>query len=59
MPDWLGNLLGLAAGGGIGAYVAIRADLAALMVKAEIALESANSAHGRIDQHLQSEREKK
>lgn len=56
MPEWLGNLLGLMAGGGIGAYAAIRADLAALRVKAEIALEAANSAHSRIDQHLGREK---
>lgn len=48
MPDWITQLVGyagvLAAG-----YAAIRADLAALNVKAERALEAADSAHRRID----------
>ena len=52
MPDWLINLVALAGAGGIGAYAAVRADLAALKVRAEMALDAANDAHRRIDQHL-------
>lgn len=52
MPDWLVNLIALAGAGGIGAYAAVRADLAALKVTAQGALSSATRAHERIDQHL-------
>jgi hypothetical protein len=36
-------------GVGVGAYAAIRADLAALHVKADAAAKSADQAHARID----------
>lgn len=52
MPEWLINLIALAGAGGIGAYAAVRADLAALKVRAETAFASAVRAHERIDQHL-------
>jgi hypothetical protein len=44
-------LLQLAAvlGVGVGAYAAIRADLAALHIKADHAAKSADQAHQRID----------
>lgn len=48
MPDWLIQLMGIL-GGAAGAYAAIRADLAALRVKAEQAARSASEAHRRID----------
>lgn len=48
MPEWVLQLLGIMAGAG-GVYAAIRADLAALRVKAEIACARADSAHNRID----------
>ena len=59
MPEWLVNLIALAGAGGIGAYAAVRADLAALKVQAVTALASATEAHKRIDNHLQVERERK
>lgn len=36
----------------VGVYAAIRADLAALHVKADQALSSAQGAHGRVDELL-------
>ncbi len=49
MPDWL--LQAIAMGGAaVGVYAAIRADLAALHVKAELAAKSADRAHERIDE---------
>ena len=41
---------------GVGGYVAIRADLAALRVKAEMALQRADEAHSRIDGVFQQRR---
>jgi ribosomal protein S9 len=41
-----------ATGGGIGAWVAVRADLARAIVKAEAAEKAAEKAHSRIDQLL-------
>jgi len=49
MPEWLLQLLALGAGG-VAVYAGIRADLAALRVKADMALASAAQAHVRIDQ---------
>lgn len=48
MPEWLLQLIGM---GGMCAsvYAAIRADLAALHVKADTANKSADEAHRRID----------
>jgi len=48
MPDWLLEVVKYAAGAGA-LYAGIRADLAALHVKAETAKESATTAHARID----------
>jgi hypothetical protein len=39
-------------GVGVGAYAAIRADLAALHVKADAAVKSADQAHQRIDSFI-------
>lgn len=48
MPEWMLQILGIA-GTGAAAYAAIRSDLAALHVKAQMAVESAGEAHRRID----------
>lgn len=48
MPEWLFQLL-TAGAGAAGVYAAIRADLAALHVKADQAAKAADSAHARID----------
>ena len=48
MPEWALQTLAFA-GAGVGAYAAIRADLAALRVKAETAIQRADEAHRRID----------
>lgn len=48
MPDWLMQLMG-PAGAAVAVYAAIRADLAALHVKADSARDSATRAHARID----------
>jgi len=48
MPDWIFQLIGMA-GTAAGIYAAIRADIAALHVKADMAHEAANHAHQRID----------
>ena len=48
MPDWFFQLAGIVAGA-VGVYGAIRADLAAIRVKAEMAHGSAGEAHRRID----------
>lgn len=48
MPDWLYQLL-TACAGAAGVYAAIRADLAALHVKADQAGAAALRAHERID----------
>lgn len=53
MPEWFNQLAGIVAGAGA-AYAAIRADLAAIRVKAEQAAESAAEAHQRIDRHLEN-----
>lgn len=45
-----------AAGGGIGAWVAVRADLARAIVHAEQAVKTADEAHKRIDNLLQARR---
>lgn len=50
-PDFLLQLL-LALGGPFAVYGAIRADLAANKVKAELAERSAEKAHERIDDHI-------
>jgi hypothetical protein len=49
MPEWALQAVAFA-GAGVGAYVAIRADLAALRVIAEAAADSAGEAHKRIDE---------
>lgn len=48
MPEWVLQLF-TALGGAATVYAGIRADLAALKVKAEMAMEAADSAHRRID----------
>lgn len=48
MPEWALHILSVA-GVAVGAYAAIRADLAALHVKAQVALDSAGQAHRRLD----------
>lgn len=48
IPDWVFQLLTLAGALGTG-YAAIRADLAAIKVRAEIAAAEALRAHQRID----------
>lgn len=48
MPDWLFQLL-TAGAGAASVYAAIRADLAALHVKADQAAKAAEKAHTRID----------
>lgn len=47
MPDWLFQLLG-PAGVAVGTYAAIRADLAALHVKADTATAAAAEAKGAV-----------
>lgn len=51
MPEWIFQLIGMA-GTAAGIYAAIRADIAALHVKADMAQESAREAHQRIDAML-------
>jgi len=54
MPDWLMQALGYA-GVCVAVYAGIKADLAALHVKCEQAIEAAKEAHKRIDQiHIQA-----
>lgn len=48
MSEWVLQVLAVL-GVGVGAYAAIRADLAALHVKADMAAKSADQAHQRID----------
>ena len=48
MPEWIAQLWPAVAGA-VGVYAAIRADLARLHERATIALDSAKSAHERID----------
>lgn len=48
-PDWVWHL-GSAIAAGVAVYAGIRADLAALRVKAEHAAQSADAAHRRIDE---------
>jgi hypothetical protein len=48
MPEWLFQLL-TAGAGAASVYAAIRADLAALHVKADQANKAAEKAHARID----------
>ncbi len=48
MPEWVIQLA-TAIGGAVTVYAGIRADLAALTVRAETALNSAETAHRRID----------
>ncbi len=48
MPDWLSQLVTVA-GVGVSVYAGIRADLAALHVKADNATRAADKAHERID----------
>lgn len=54
MPEWLMQLIA-AGGAGIGAYAAIRADLARLHEVAHQAREAATEAHRRID-HINERR---
>lgn len=54
MPDWLMQVL-TAAAGAVGVYAGIRADLAGLRVRAEMAANSADEAHKRIDKILMRE----
>lgn len=49
IPEWLFQIVGMAATAA-GIYAAIRADIAALHVKADNAAKAANEAHQRIDQ---------
>ncbi len=49
MPDWALQLLGVL-GGAVGAYAAIRADLARLGAEVKSAAVAATKAHDRIDQ---------
>lgn len=51
MPDWLMQLIGMTAGAGA-VYAGIRADLAAVRVRAEAAAAAAQEAHQRIDRIL-------
>ena len=51
MPEWVLTALGYLGALGVG-YAAIRADLAAIRVKAEMAVARADGAHGRIDSFL-------
>lgn len=55
MPDWLFQLL-TAGAGAASVYAAIRADLAALHVKADQAAQSADKAHTRIDEFFNHRR---
>lgn len=48
IPEWVFQIMGMAATAA-GIYAAIKADLAALHVKADHALQSARDAHQRID----------
>lgn len=48
MPEWAGQVLGIAAAG-VGVYAAIRADLAYIRAKVESAHDAAMTAHARID----------
>lgn len=51
MPEWIFQIIGMA-GTAAGIYAAIKADLAALHVKADMAAKSADQAHQRIDSLL-------
>lgn len=55
MPEWMLQLL-TACAGAAGTYAAIRADLAALHVKADQAHQAAEKAHSRIDALLDHRR---
>lgn len=48
MPDWISQFWPAVAGA-VGVYAAIRADLARLHERTTFAMESAKSAHERID----------
>lgn len=48
MPEWVLQIVGMVAGAA-GVYGAIRADLATIRVKAELAHGAADKAHERID----------
>lgn len=51
-PEFLLQLLAtLAVAGGV--YAAIRADLREALVKAGLAIKSADQAHSRLDQHIE------
>jgi DNA-binding IclR family transcriptional regulator len=59
MPEWVIQAFGIAAGiaGGAGSvYAAIRADLAALHIKADQAAQAATRAHQRIDEFFNHQR---
>lgn len=51
MPEWVFQIIGMVATG-VGIYAGIRADIAALHVKADMAHEAAHQAHQRIDAML-------
>lgn len=52
VPEWIFQIVGVV--GAMGAtYAAIRADLAELRVKAEVAVQRADDAHKRIDGFFQ------
>ncbi len=55
MPEWIFQIIGMVVTG-IGVYAGIKADLAALHVKADMAHEAANQAHTRIDALLNRQR---
>lgn len=55
MPEWIFQIMGMV-GTAAGIYAAIKADLAALHVKADMAHEAANQAHTRIDALLNHQR---
>lgn len=57
MHDWFGVFLTVV-GTSAGVYAAIKADLAALHVKADEAMKAAHKAHRRIDHHIGGSHEK-
>lgn len=54
-PDFILQLLAIA-GVGVGVYAGIRADMAALHVRCEQAVKSAERAHVRLDEHFNERR---
>lgn len=55
IPEWAFQILGMGATA-TGIYAAIKADLAALHVKADLAAKAADHAHQRIDNLLNQHR---